>query len=99
MKEAVIFSAVRTPVGRFGGTLRDVNDRSLAALVIKETMSRAGISPDQVEEVIFAHQYRSGVLPPNMARPVSIDAGIPIPVPQYTVAKACGCLFTAIQVG
>ncbi|MBW2624378.1 MAG: acetyl-CoA C-acyltransferase, partial [Deltaproteobacteria bacterium] len=37
--------------------------------------------------------------PPNMARPVSIDAGIPIPVPQYTVAKACGCLFTAIQVG
>ena len=90
MKEAVILSAVRTPVGRFGGTMRDVNDRALAGLVIKETMSRAGISPDLVEEVIFAHQYRTGVLPPNMARPVSIDAGIPIPVPQYTVAKACG---------
>ncbi|MCF8083625.1 MAG: acetyl-CoA C-acyltransferase, partial [Deltaproteobacteria bacterium] len=50
----------------------------------------AGVTPDQVEEVIFSQQYRTGVLPPNMARPIAIDAGIPIEVPQYTVAKACG---------
>jgi len=90
MKEPVILSAARTPVGRFGGTLRGVTDREIAALVLKAAMKRAGITPEQVEEVIFSQQYRTGVLPPNMARPIAIDADIPIEVPQYTVAKACG---------
>jgi acetyl-CoA C-acetyltransferase len=90
MKEAVILSAARTPVGRFGGTLKAVTDRDIAALVLKTAMERAGIRPDQVEEVIFSQQYRTGVLPPNMARPIAIDAGIPLEVPEYTVAKACG---------
>ena len=90
MEQPVILSAVRTPVGRFGGALSEVNDRTLASLVIKEAMSRAAVSPDQIEEVVFSQQYRTGVLPPNMARPVSIDAGIPIAVPEFTVAKACG---------
>jgi acetyl-CoA C-acetyltransferase len=90
LEQPVILSAVRTPVGRFGGTLSEVNDRTLASLVIKEAMSRAAVSPDLIEEVVFSQQYRTGVLPPNMARPVSIDAGIPIAVPEFTVAKACG---------
>jgi acetyl-CoA C-acetyltransferase len=90
VKEAVILSAARTPVGRFGGTLRAVTDRDIAGLVLKAAIERAGIRPDQVEEVIFSQQYRTGVLPPNMARPIAIDAGIPIEVPEYTVAKACG---------
>jgi len=90
MKEAVIVGAARTPVGRFGGTLRAVADRDIAGLVLKAAMERAGIRPEQVEEVIFSQQYRTGVLPPNMARPIAIDAGIPIEVPEYTVAKACG---------
>lgn len=90
MKEPVILSAARTPVGRFGGTLRAVTDRQIAALVLETAIQRAGIQPDQVEEVIFSQQYRTGVLPPNMARPIAIDAGIPIEVPEYTVAKACG---------
>jgi acetyl-CoA C-acetyltransferase len=90
MKEPVILGAARTAVGRFGGTLKDVTDRAMAALVIKEAMARAGVRPDQVEEVVFSQQYRTGVLPANMARPVAIDAGVPIEVPQYTVAKACG---------
>jgi acetyl-CoA C-acetyltransferase len=90
LEQPVILSAVRTPVGRFGGTLSEVNDRTLASLVIREAMSRAAVSPDLIEEVVFSQQYRTGVLPPNMARPVSIDAGIPIAVPQFTVAKACG---------
>jgi acetyl-CoA C-acetyltransferase len=62
----------------------------MAALVLKAAIKRAGITPDQVEEVIFSQQYRTGMLPPNMARPIAIDAGIPIEVPEYTVAKACG---------
>ncbi|RJX32529.1 MAG: acetyl-CoA C-acetyltransferase [Desulfarculus sp.] len=90
MSEPVILSAARTPVGRFGGALKPLTDRELGALVIKEAMSRAGVPPDQVEEVVFSQQYRTGVLPANMARPIAVDAGIPIPVPEYTVAKACG---------
>ncbi len=90
MKQAVILSCVRTPVGKLGGALTQVTDRTLAALVIKEAMVRAGITPEQVEELVFSQQYRTGVLPPNMARPVALDAGIPIVVPQFTVAKACG---------
>ncbi|WP_449246391.1 acetyl-CoA C-acyltransferase [Desulfarculus baarsii] len=90
MSDVVILGAARTAVGRFGGSLKAVTDRQLGALVIKEAMARAGVSPDQVEEVVFAQQYRTGVLPPNMARPISVDAGIPIPVPNFSVAKACG---------
>jgi acetyl-CoA C-acetyltransferase len=90
MKQAVILSAVRTAVGRFGGTLSAVTDRALAGLVVREAIKRSGVAPEQVEELIFSQQYRTGELPPNMARPVSIDAGLPIPVPSFTVAKACG---------
>ncbi len=90
MNEPVILSAARTPVGRFGGSLRPVTDRELGTLVIGEALARAGVRPDQVEETVFSQQYRTGVLPPNMARPISVDAGIPIEVPNYTVAKACG---------
>ena len=90
MREPVIISAARTAVGRFGGTLKAVTDRMIGALVIKEAMSRAGIHPNQVEELVFSQQYRTGELPPNMARPIAVDAGIPIEVPEYTVAKACG---------
>ena len=90
MKKAVILGAARTAVGRFGGTLKAVTDRELGALVIKEALTRSGVQADQIEETIFSQQYRTGVLPPNMARPISVDAGIPIPVPNFTVAKACG---------
>jgi len=90
MNEPVIVGAVRTAVGRFGGTLKGVTDRALGALVIKAAMERAGLEPGQVEEVVFSQQYRTGELPANMARPISVDAGIPIPVPNFTVAKACG---------
>ena len=60
MNEPVIVSAVRTAVGRFGGSLKGVTDRALGALVIKAAMERAGLEPGQVEEVVFAQQYRTG---------------------------------------
>ncbi len=88
--DVVIAGASRTAVGTFGGSLRAVTDRDLAALVIRDVMARAGLEPSAVEEVIFAQQYRTGQLPPTMARPVAVDAGIPIEVPAYTIAKACG---------
>lgn len=90
MQEVVILSTVRTPVGRFGGTLKAVTDQDLGVLVIKEAIKRAGIEPAQVEEVCLAQQYRTGALPPNMARPIAVNAGIPIEIPEYTVSHACG---------
>ncbi len=88
--DVVIAGASRTAVGTFGGSLRAVTDRDLAALVIRDVMTRAGVEPSAVDEVIFAQQYRTGQLPATMARPVAVDAGIPIEVPAYTIAKACG---------
>lgn len=90
MKEPVIVGACRTAIGKFGGSLKAVTDRDLGALVIREAVKRSGAAPEMIEEVIFSQQYRTGVLPPNMARPIAVDAGIPIPVPEFTVAKACG---------
>ena len=90
MQEVVILSTVRTPVGRFGGTLKAVTDQDLGVLVIKEAIKRAGIEPAQVEEVCLAQQYRTGALPPNVARPIAVNAGIPIEIPEYTVSHACG---------
>ncbi|MBU1273868.1 MAG: acetyl-CoA C-acetyltransferase [Proteobacteria bacterium] len=90
MQEVVILSAARTPVGRFGGTLKAVTDQDLGVLVIKEAVKRAGMGPELVEEVSLAQQYRTGVLPPNITRPIAVNAGIPIEVPEYTVSHACG---------
>ncbi|MCF8041110.1 MAG: acetyl-CoA C-acetyltransferase [Desulfarculaceae bacterium] len=90
MQEAVILSAARTPVGRFGGTLKALTDQDLGVLVIKEAVKRAGIDPAQVDEVCLAQQYRTGALPPNVARPIAVNAGIPIEIPEYTVSHACG---------
>jgi acetyl-CoA C-acetyltransferase len=90
MKEPVILSAVRTAVGRFGGTLKAVTDRDLAALVVREAMARANLDPALVDETILAQQYRTGALPPNSARVAAIDAGVPLETPNFTVAKACG---------
>ncbi|MCF8033029.1 MAG: acetyl-CoA C-acetyltransferase [Desulfarculaceae bacterium] len=90
MKQPVILSAARTPVGRFGGSMRTVTDHDMSVLVIKEAIARAGLTPGQIEELIFAQQYRTGVMPPNIARPISVNAGMPIESPSYSVAKACG---------
>ena len=79
MNEPVIVSAVRTAVGRFGGSLRGVTDRTLGTLVIQAALERAGLSPGLVEEVIFSQQYRTGELPANMARPDLRGRGHPYP--------------------
>jgi acetyl-CoA C-acetyltransferase len=90
MSKAVILSACRSAVGRFGGTLTKVTDRELGAALIAGALQRAGISGDQVDVSIFSQQYRTGEMPANSGRVVSVDAGIPIEVPNYTIAMACG---------
>lgn len=89
MKEVVIVSAVRTPIGSFGGSFKNVSAVDLGTIAAKEAIKRAGIKPDMVDEVIFGNVLQAG-LGQNVARQVSIGAEIPIEVPSYTVNKVCG---------
>ncbi|GAB1475780.1 acetyl-CoA C-acetyltransferase [Bacillota bacterium] len=89
MREVVIASAARTAIGNYGGALKDVPASELGAIVVKEAIKRAGISADMVDEVIFGTVLQGG-LGQNVARQVSIAAGIPIEVPSMTLNKVCG---------
>ena len=89
MKEVVIASAVRTAVGTYGGSFKNVPAVDLGAVVVKEAIKRAGIKEDQVDELIFGNVLQAG-LGQNVARQVSVHAGIPIEVPSFTVNKVCG---------
>ncbi len=89
MREVVIVSAVRTPIGSYGGKFKDVSAVELGTIVAKEALKRVNLDPSQVEEVIFGNVLGAG-LGQNVARQVAIHAGIPIEVPSFTVNKVCG---------
>jgi acetyl-CoA C-acetyltransferase len=95
MKKAVIVSAVRTPVGKFNGTLKDMPASDLGALVMKEAVKRAGISPDQIDEVIFGHVLTTAQ-GQNPARQAAMKAGIPKEVPAFTINKVCASGLKAV---
>ncbi len=96
MKEVVIVAACRTAVGKFGGTLAALSDIDFGPIPIKEVIKRAGLTGDQIDEVIYASGYRTGDLPINSARVVSVKAGIPQEKPQFTISKACAGSIKAI---
>ena len=96
MREAVIISAVRTPIGTFGGSLKDVSAVDLGVTVVKGAIERAGLKPEQVDEVILGNVL-SGGLGQNVARQVSVKAGIPISSPAFTINKVCGSGLKTIQ--
>ncbi len=89
MTEIVIASAVRTAVGTFGGSLKDISPVDLGALVIKAALDRAALNPEQVDEVIMGSVLQAG-LGQNVARQASVKAGLPIEVPCLSVNKVCG---------
>ncbi len=89
MREVVIVSAVRTPVGSFLGALGQISAADLGAIAIREAMKRAGITADHVDEVIMGNVLQGG-LGQNPARQASIKAGIPQEVPSWTLNKVCG---------
>lgn len=95
-QEIVIVSAVRTAVGSFQGSLKDVSATQLGAIVIKEAIERAGIQGDQVSEVIMGNVLQAG-LGQNPARQASIRAGLPETVPAMTINKVCGSGLKSIQ--
>ncbi|MBF0979908.1 MAG: acetyl-CoA C-acetyltransferase [Clostridiales bacterium] len=96
MREVVIVSAARTPIGSFGGTLKDVPTRTLGAIAVKEAIKRAGIKPEQVDEVVMGCVLQ-GALGQNIARQISLDAGVPKEVPALTINKVCGSGLRAIS--
>ena len=89
MRDVVIVSAVRTPLGSFGGSLENISGIDLGAIVIEEAVNRARIKPDQVEEVIMGNVL-SAAVGQNPARQAAMKAGIPQEVPAWTLNKVCG---------
>src|SRR5438128_1031554 len=88
MQDVYILSAMRTPIGKFGGSLASMSAADMGVIAAKAAMDRAGVQPQHVEETIFgnARQAAGG---PNPARQISIRSGVPQEVPAYTVNKAC----------
>jgi acetyl-CoA C-acetyltransferase len=97
MNDVLVVGAARLPIGRFGGTLKEVSDWDLGAIAITEAIKRAGLRGNEIDEVIMAHGFRTGDLPANSSRAVAIKAGIPIETPQFTINKACGGSLRAIS--
>jgi 3-oxoadipyl-CoA thiolase len=90
LREVVIVSAVRTPMGKYGGQLKDVRPDDLAAVVLREVVERIGLDPGEVEDVILGCANQAGEDNRNVARMALLLAGFPIEVPGQTVNRLCG---------
>src|ERR1041384_1845958 len=95
MKPVYLTAAVRTPIGRFGGSLKHWTAADLGVAVAKETLRRANVAPERIEDSIWgcARQAGGG---PNVARQITFRAGVPDRVPAFTVNQACGSGLRAI---
>ena len=96
MSRAVVLSAVRTPVGRQGGALAGVRPDDLAAAVIKEAVERAGVAPDEIEDVYFGAANQAGEDNRNVARMAALLAGLPQSVAGVTVNRLCASGLSAV---
>jgi 3-oxoadipyl-CoA thiolase len=97
MKEAVIVEAVRTPMGRHAGILKDVRTDDLAAFIIAKLIEKTGINKEEVEDVYFGCTNQAGEDSRNVARNASLLAGLPYTVPGATVNRLCGSGLEAIN--
>jgi acetyl-CoA C-acetyltransferase len=98
MKEVVVIDGVRTPVGNFGGALKDLTAQELGKLVVQELLNRTKLDPALIEEVIFGCAAQ-GSDAPNVARVIALNAGIPNTTPAYTVHRNCASGIQAIVNG
>jgi len=96
IKDAVIISAVRTPVGKFLGALKDFKATELGAIAVREAVKRAGVNPEDVDEVIMGCVIQAG-LGQNPARQAALNGGLPNTVSAVTVNKVCGSGLKAIM--
>ena len=95
MKEVYIVNGCRTAIGNFGGSLKDTPAAEMGAIVIKEALNRAGVKPENVDEVMMGCILTAG-LGQNVARQCSLKAGVPIEVPAFTVGMVCGSGMKAV---
>jgi acetyl-CoA C-acetyltransferase len=93
-----ILSAVRTPIGKFGGSLASQTAADMGVVAAKAAMERANVRPDQIEETIFGNARQAGG-GPNPARQISVRSGVPQEVPAFTVNKACASGMKSIALG
>ncbi|MDC1126577.1 acetyl-CoA C-acetyltransferase [Candidatus Pelagibacter sp.] len=98
LDDVVITSALRTPIGTYKGSLKDVSADKLGALVIKEVIHKSNLKPDQIDEVIMGHVLTSG-LGQNPARQASIHAGVPVSKPAHIINQVCGSGLRSIVSG
>jgi acetyl-CoA C-acetyltransferase len=98
LDDVVITSALRTPIGTYKGSLKDVSADKLGALAIKEVIHKSNLKPDQIDEVIMGHVLTSG-LGQNPARQASIHAGIPVSKPAHIINQVCGSGLRSIVSG
>jgi acetyl-CoA C-acetyltransferase len=98
LQDVFILSAVRTPIGKFGGSLASMSSPDLGVIAAQAAMERAKVSPDQIEETIFGSARQAGN-GPNPARQISVRAGVPKEVPANTVNQACASGMKAIANG
>src|SRR5439155_23295546 len=96
IKQPVIISAVRTPVGKFLGALKSFRATDLGAMVVRESVKRAGVKPENVDEVIMGCVIQAG-LGQNPARQAALHGGLPDTVSAVTVNKVCGSGLKAIM--
>ena len=90
LREAVIVATARTPIGRYGGQLKDVRPDDLAAIVLREVCERAHLKPGEVSDVILGCANQAGEDNRNVARMALLLAGFPVEVPGQTVNRLCG---------
>lgn len=88
MRDVIIVSAVRTPIGKFGGSLASLTAADMGVVAAKAALERAGVAPEMVQETIFGNARQAGG-GPNPARQISVRSGVPEEVPAYTVNMAC----------
>jgi len=96
MTEAFILDGVRTPIGRYGGALAHTRADDLAALAVREAVTRAGIDPDLIDEVVLGAANQAGEDNRNVARMAALLAGLPNTVPGFTVNRLCASGLTAL---
>ena len=97
MPRAVVLSGVRTPIGRYGGVLSGVRPDDLAALAIREAVARAGVPPEQIEDVYFGAANQAGEDNRNVARMAALLAGLPESVAGVTVNRLCASGLAAVS--
>jgi acetyl-CoA C-acetyltransferase len=95
-REVVVLSGVRTPVGRYGGGLKDFSPSTLGAMVIREAVERAGVEPGDVGHVVFGHVVPTEKHDVYLARVAAVNGGLPVQVPALTVNRLCGSGLEAI---